>query len=349
MPLRPNLLEQTVFFTLNQGPAPLIDMFSAIGFRVVATAIKMGVFEALGSSPLTGDTLTKKLATNAEGMRLMLDVLESLGYVRRQGELYSNTSMTQKWLLSSSSTNFAPFCLYWDTLLTKLMPNLEESIRSGQSPENMYGWIEHQPETSAYFQQAMTTMARFGADEMLGKLKLPDGPTRLLDIGGGHAMYSIAMCQKYPNLTATVIDSHQALETARENLRATQMENRVTLQEGDFLKANYGSGYDMAFLFNIVHGLTPELNKELLGKAAKALKLGGQLVIVEQLPGSVSTPIGKASTRLLGLAYFHLIEGKTYTFEDLESWLRETGFDKPQKHALMKAPGNFVVVASRAR
>ncbi len=190
-------------------------------------------------------------------------------------------------------------------------------------------------------------MARFGGDDILGKFKLPPGPTRLLDVGGGHAMYSILMCEKYPELAATVLDSHQALETARQNIAAANMGQRITLQEGDFLKADYGSGYDAVFLFNIVHGLTPALNKELLRKTAQALKPGGQVVIVEQLLGAVSTPIGKASTRLLGLAYFHLIEGKTYTYEDLQGWLRDTGYGKPQKHGLLKAPGNYVIVTER--
>jgi predicted O-methyltransferase YrrM len=348
MPLLPNFLERTIFFTLNQGPAPLLDMFGAIGFRVMATAIKMGVFEALQDGAQTREELAKKLCADSEGMRLMLDTLESLGYVRKQGESYANTPMTAKWLVASSPTNFAPFCLYWDTILSGLMTNLDESIRTGHSPENLYSWIENQPETSGYFQQAMTTMARFGGDDILGKLKLPAGPTRLLDIGGGHAMYSIAMCEKHSDLTATVLDSPQALETARQNIAATKMEKRVLLQEGDFLKSDYGAGYDMAFLFNIIHGLTPELNRDLLRKAWQALKPGGQVVIVEQLPGSVSTPIGKASTRLLGLAYFHLIEGKTYTYEDLQSWLRDTGYGEPQKHGLLKAPGNYVIVAQKA-
>src|SRR5258708_2379270 len=266
MPLIPNLLEQTIFFTLNQGPAPLLDILGAIGFRVAVAGIKLGVFEALDESAISREALATKLAVDAEGARLLLDALESLGYIKKPGDHYSNTAMTQKWLVSSSPTNFAPFCLFWNSLLTGLMTNLEDSIRTGKTPQNLYEWIENQPETSAYFQQAMTTMARFGSDEIFNKLKLHAGPARLLDIGGGHAMYSIAMCQKHPQLTATVLDSHQALETARVNIEATNMGERVTLQEGNFLEADYGSGYDMAFLFNIIHGLTPELNKSLLGK-----------------------------------------------------------------------------------
>lgn len=348
MPLVPNLLERTIFLTLNQGPAPLLDMFGAIGFRVAVAGIRLGVFEALDGSPCTQQDLAKKLGTDPEGTRLLIEALEALGYLTKQGERYSNTPMTRKWLVNSSPTNFAPFLLYWETILTELMPNLEESIRTGNTPQNLYSWIENQPETSSYFQQAMTTMARFGSDEIFSKLKLQSGPARLLDIGGGHGMYSIGMCQRHPQLTATVLDSHQALETARENINATGMGERITLQEGNFLEADFGSGYDMAFLFNIIHGSTPELNTSLLGKVNGALKSGGQVVILEQLSGNVASPVGKATTRLLGLSYFHLIEGKTYSFEDVAGWLNATGFGDARKQGLLKAPGNYVVVGTKA-
>ena len=347
MPLVPNLLERTIFLTLNQGPAPLLDMFGAIGFRVAVAGIRLGVFEALDGSSCTRQELAKKLGTDPEGTRLLIEALAALGYVAKQGEIYSNTPMTRKWLVNSSETNFAPFLLYWETLLTEFMPNLEESIRTGKTPRNLYQWIENQPETSAYFQQAMSTMARFGGDEIINPLKLPEGPTRLLDVGGGHAMFSIAMCQKHPQLSATVLDSHEALESARANVKAINMSSRIMLQEGDFLKADYSTGYDMAFVFNIVHGLTPELNKALLGKIAAALKPSGQVVILEQLSGNVPSRFGKAVTRLLGLSYFHLIDGKTYSFEDVSGWLQATGFGNPRKRGLLKAPGNYVVTGDK--
>src|SRR5262249_29211397 len=124
MPIVPNILEHTIFFTLNQGPAPILDLFSAIGFRVVVAAIKLGVFDALDKSGHTVKSLAAELGTHPEGTRLLLDSLEALGYVRRQGDQYTNTAMTRKWLVSSSQTNFAPFCMFWNTMLTEMMTNL---------------------------------------------------------------------------------------------------------------------------------------------------------------------------------------------------------------------------------
>src|SRR5262249_52484401 len=112
MPLLPNILEHAIFFTLNQGPAPLLDLFGAIGFRVVVPGIRLGVFEARDKSRHSRESLAADLHLSPEGTRLLLESLEALGYLKRNGNQYSNAAMTTKWLVSSSPTNFAPFCLY---------------------------------------------------------------------------------------------------------------------------------------------------------------------------------------------------------------------------------------------
>jgi precorrin-6B methylase 2 len=348
MPLVLNILERALFIQFNQGPGPLLDMFGGIAFRAVVAGIRMGVFEALDPGPLTVEELARRIDADERGTVMLLKALEALRYVRQSKGLYRNTAMTRKWLVSSSPTNFAPFCLFWGALLSSLMTNLEESIKSGTTPVNLYEWIEDQPEISANFQKAMTTMARYGGGEIIGKIKLRPQARRLLDVGGGHAMYSIALCEQYPALTATVIDSPQALQTARENVAAANMAQRIHLQEGNFLEADFGSDYDIALLFNIIHGLTPDMNLALLQKVATALCPGGQVVVLEQLTDSVPTSMARAASRLLNLSYFHLIEGQTYTYQDVTGWLKKAGFVDPEQRNLLKAPGNSLVIATKA-
>ena len=108
--------------------------------------------------------------------------------------------MTQKWLVSSAAMNFAPFFLYWGTILRHLFDNFEDTIRNGQPSLNFYEWIEDQPETSRYFQEAMIAIANYTADAIAKSLKLAPDSKRLLDVGGGHGTYSIALCRKNPDL-----------------------------------------------------------------------------------------------------------------------------------------------------
>jgi hypothetical protein len=144
--------------------------------------------------------------------------------------------MTQKWLLDSGAINISAYFLFWGVVAEQFMPMLEQSIRAGQPRLNLYEWIEDQPEVSRYFQEGMIAITRYIKDDVLKVLTLPQNARRLLDIGGGHAMYSIALCRKYPQLTAVVFDGPQALTVGRESISQENIANQVTVQAGNFLR-----------------------------------------------------------------------------------------------------------------
>lgn len=52
MPINPNFLERTLFYSLNLRPGPVLDIWAAVGFRVVLAAVRLGVFEALRAGQL---------------------------------------------------------------------------------------------------------------------------------------------------------------------------------------------------------------------------------------------------------------------------------------------------------
>lgn len=347
MPIVPNLIDRLIFFHLNQGPAPLLDLFGALAFRTVQAAVTLGLVDALSEGPLPPDELARRIGADVRGTTVLLEALEPLGYVSRTDGRYANTAMTARWLVRSSPTTVAAGYDFWGATLPQLWGNLEESITSGQPPVNLYEWIEDQPEASEAFQTWMIATARLGAGEILGKLKLPAGARRLLDVGGGHATYSIELCRKYPDLAATVVDSPQALKAARANVAAENMGDRIELREGDFWKDDLGSGYDVALLFNIIHAFSPEQNTELFRRVRAALNPGGFVVILEQLAGKVPGPTARAINAIFQLNYFHLLGGSIYSFDEIAGWLADAGFTTPRRVNLLKAPGSALVLATR--
>jgi 2-polyprenyl-3-methyl-5-hydroxy-6-metoxy-1,4-benzoquinol methylase len=349
MPIVPNFLERLLFFNLNWGPGPLLDLFGAVSFRIVLAALKLNVFEVLHTGPLTAAEVAQRVKADLVGITVLLETLESLEYVIRQGERYANSAMTEKWLVRSSPDSIAAGYDYWSTLLTQFWDNLEESIRSGQPPVNLYEWVEDQPQVSADFQAWMVAAAHLTADEIVAKVKLPPTARRLLDVGGGHGMYSIALCRQYPALTATIFDSPQALQAAQQNIDREGAEERIGVQAGNFLTDALGQGYDVVLIFNIVHGFSPEQNTALLRKAAGALNPGGMVIIAEQIAGRASGSAGRAVAQILGMSYFHLLGGRVYAFEEIAAWLAEAGFTYPRRKNLLKAPGNSLVIATLAR
>lgn len=350
MPLQPNLLERTLFLTLNLGPAPVLDIWAAVGFRMTLAAVRLGVFEALAGGPLEAEALAARLNTEPRATGALLEVLASLGYVRRQGEppAWANTPMTAKWLVGrDGQPGFGAGFEFWGYNLFELMDTLEDTLRTGRPALNLYAWIEDQPEASRAFQDWMVALAGFAGEAILKLAPLPAGARRLLDIGGGHGRYALAYLRQDPVLTATIFDSSRALEAARASVAAAGLGQRVTLQPGNFLTDDLGSGYDAALLFNIVHGFTAEQNQALVARAARALAPGGVLVLAEQLAGRAPTPAANATKALLGLSYLHLLGGQLYAYDEVAGWMRAAGLGGIRRIDSVRLPGTSLVVATR--
>lgn len=342
MPMIPNFIERTLFLSLNQGPAPMLDIWNAVAFRIILAGVHLGVFESLSGESMTAERLAKQLNLNQRGAGILLETLDSLGYVERAGEDYTNSAMTDKWLVSSSEMDLSPGFRYWSAIMP-MFDNLEESLKTGSSPLNMYDWLADQPGVSRDFQDYMVPLAKFALGEVTGRLKIPPGARRLLDIGGGHAIYSIAFCQQNLSLTATIFDSEEALKPAKKNISDAGLEKALRVQAGDFLKDELGEGYDVALLFNICHGLSEQQNITLLEKTAKALNPGGMAVILEQFGTNLPMPMSRAANNILEMSYYHLLGGQVYSHEQVENWLHTAGYSNLKRINLRKVPGNSLV------
>lgn len=348
MPLIPNFVERLLLQT-DQLPGPLVDLFAAVGFRAVWAALNLGIFEALErGEALTAGGLAEAVRADERGITHLLGVLQALGYVQEQGGGWTNTTMTRRRMVRGADKNVIAGFHYWGTALAELWQDLEGSIRAGQPATDLYAWLEQRPYALRDFQEWTIAVARLTGDEITRKAPLPPGARRLLDAGGGHGAYSIAFCRRYPELAATIFDLPGAVAIGRETVEAEDMNARVSTQEGDLLQDDLGTGYDVALLFNIVHGFRPDQNRLLLGKVAAALNPGGQLIIMEQFAGRAPTPLAEAVAQILGLSFYHLLGGQIYPYAEVAGWLTETGFPAPRRVDLRQAPGSSLVVAARA-
>ncbi|MEZ4737274.1 MAG: methyltransferase [Caldilineaceae bacterium] len=345
MPLMPNFLERTLFLTLNQGPAPMLDLWSGPAFRIVLAAIRLHLFEALTAGPTTAVDLAQQLQIDPHATSLLLNALAPLGYVKMRGNHYLLTPMSRKWLTADGAIDLRAFYRYWGALMEEFFPRLEESIRTGKPPVNLYEWIEEHPAVSRDFQEGMIALTRYVQADVVKGITLPATAKRLVDVGGGHAAYSIALCQKYPQLHATILDSPQALITGIASITDADINNRITTRTGNFFTDELGLGYDVVLLFNIIHGLTTEQNIDLLRKAKAALAPGGQVIILEQIPGSTPLPMSETAVRILGLSFFHLLGGQAYTFAEIQDWLSRVGFGAIRRTNIAKA-GSALVTGS---
>jgi hypothetical protein len=344
MPIRTNLLEELVFFTTNQGPAPILDIWSALALPIVHAAIELGLFDALHAAPATAQEAATRLQIDSRGAEMLLPALEGLGYLRQRAGRYRLAPMTAKWLREGGSINFAQGFAFFGAMVPALWHNLADTLRSGAPPTHLYAWVEDRPEVSHAFQTWMVGLARYGQAEVVQRVPLPSHATRLLDVGGGHALYSIGFCNHYPALYATVFDSPRALESAQANIAEADLHARISTHAGDFTVDPLPAGQDVVLLFNIIHGLSAAQNQALVSKAAAALSPGGMLVLMEQLAGGGVGPASRAVTSLLGLNYYHLLGGQIYPYDAVAGWLEQAGLGDLRRVDLRKTPGVTLLI-----
>ncbi len=151
-----------------------------------------------------------------------------------------------------------------------------------------------------------------------------DGVTRLLDIGGGSGIYSIACVQKNPELRAVIWDRPEVLKVAREMADAYGVADRIELVPGDMFADPMPAGADAILLSNILHDWDVPECRTLLKRCADALPTGGRVMIHDVfLDDDLGGPLPIA---LYSTALFTLTEGRAYSAGEYRAWLATAGF-----------------------
>lgn len=342
MPIVPGFLERLVMLKMNKGPGPFLDILGGFSFYAVYTAVQLDLFERLDGAPGTTRELAAGAGCDERGLGILLEALETLGYVEQRDGVYRNSEMTSTWMLEQSPTCFSRAFRYYGDSMADFWPRLHEVLHTGTPETTFYVWLKDHPADAEQYQQFMMSLARMGLPEWRKKVRLPDGARRLIDIGGGHGLYSIALCQAHPDLRATIFDSAYAFDVAERNIEEAGLGDRIDLVEGDYTSDDLGSGFDAALLSNVVHEHPDEENGELVMRVADALGAGGWLIIMDIVREKKLTALMDHVARMFGLMFYLFLGSQNFTFDQMRGWLRAAGLAEISSQSL-RSGANLVV------
>ena len=345
MPIIPNFVER-VLLRLQPQLASFLDIWGAGAFETVQHAAYLGVFEAIKDGVATPSELAKRIRTDERATTLLLEALEAFGYLKEKDGRYSLTKISEAFFKDPSLISQNVFWLY-KNLYTFWREYEEDALRKGKPPINAFEWFNKHPSVWNLFHAFEVGIAKQIGPKIARDTRLPESAKRLIDVGGGHGMYSVMFCKQYPNLSATVFDSPRPLEDARAFIESEKLGSRISVQEGDFLKDNLGKGYDVALLFNLIHNFDRETNRELLRRVAGTLNPGGWVVIFDQLKGGEFGKVLKAAHAYFGLLFLITTGGQLYTGEEISQLLVGAGFANLRRKQIRSA-GSTLVIATIA-
>jgi ubiquinone/menaquinone biosynthesis C-methylase UbiE len=347
MPFVPSLPERIYLLRLNRGPGAVYDLLGAGGFHAVGLAQDAGVLDALDEQPGTPESVARRCDLDPVATHHLLRLLLHLGYVSRDDDTYHVTDLTARWLLGGAHGGLGPFFRFWREVVFPFWDAQAETVlRDGEPERTLYEWLDDHPDLWPVTQAGFEAAATEAMDDILDAIPAERDDERLLDVGGGHGMHTVAFCERQPSLSATVVDRPAALETARENVQAAGFADRVAFVAGDAFDVDLGTDHDLALLFNVVHGLDPDEARRLFARVADSLTPGGRLLVLDQFEGTGPTKTARAMTDFIGFSYRVTLGGRIYPRETVADWLRDAGLADPT-YTAVGATGNDLLTARR--
>lgn len=251
----------------------LLDLMR--GYRqaqVLITCAELGIFETLGKNSLKAEELAHTLKADPKALTRLLNAAVGLGLLEKEAENYRVSSLAAT-CLGYESPYFLGNLIKREGAFYRRWSHLAQAVRTGQRPEENTR-DEAGPNWVRDFELALYDAARTTAPAVAQALEsfLPSKATvRVIDIGGGHGAYSIALAQRYQNLEALVFELPAAAAVARELIAVSPVTERVSAKAGDFRTDELGNDFDLALLFGVLVSETSDSAKTLLRKVYKAL------------------------------------------------------------------------------
>jgi SAM-dependent methyltransferase len=326
----------------RDAPDPYFDAFTGlVAARALMTAVLLGVFDALHERPATALELADRLRLDRWGADALLTALTAMGYLRFDGAVIRNAPVSTELLVRSSPHSIADFVGGLGDLHWQILAPLPTAVRDGQ----VYAMHERRRGDGERWESYIRGLYEiYRNDQDANAALVPvDDARRLVDVAGGHAGFSIAMCRRHPRLTASVVDLPPSAAVGRRIVAEQGYAERVTFREGDVFDVGLGDPADVVSVFNLVHHLSEERDRELCRMARASLRPGGFLVIGDSALPEPGERVSEqaAISSLLFYAWSH---GRNFRPSEIQRWMVDAGFSEIVVHRNARSPWRAVVI-----
>lgn len=338
-------LIERILLRNNVVPRPLIETQMGMMFtRVVEIATKVGVFEALEDGAKTAEAIAKQCNTSPFGTEKLLNALTGMEYLSFKSGTYELTPMSRKWLLESSPQSLRDNILF-KALEWRFVEGIEEFIKGGEHMD-VHRTLDSADDWNLY-QRGMRSLAGISASEIAQRTPMPSGAKSMLDIGGSHGYYSVALCRAHDGLRSIILDLPAAIEQAAPILAKENMGETVQHRPGNALEDDLGENeYDLVFVSQLMHHFTEDLNRTLSTRIARALKPGGRFVVQEIIRPEGPGTAGQVGA-MFDLYFAATSDSGTWAVKEIQSWQRDAGLTIEKPIWLRTIPGAAQILARK--
>ncbi len=310
------------------SPSTIMDSVYAFReARVLLTAFELDLFTHLGDEWKSSEEAAHLAQTNPRATDRLLNAICASGFLVKKKGKFSNTPLTSRFLVKGKPDYLGG--LMHQVSLWNTWSTLTDAVRRGSSVvvrDPVVGsgvnWLEA-------FIAAMHMRATRQAPAIVKLINLK-GVKRVLDVGGGSGVFSMAFVRARKGITAVIFDLANVINLTKGYIDAENLGSLISVVGGDYTVDPLVHGFDLVFMSAIIHSNSPEINKQLFRKAFEVLNPDGRLLVVDYIMNDDRTSPAAG-------AYFSLNmlvgtrEGDTFTESEVRSWMEEAGFKKISK------------------
>jgi acetylserotonin N-methyltransferase len=294
----------------------------------VTVADEVGTFAALSGQSLDTAQLAEVLLVDARALHIHLGVLAGLGLVERREGRWQATAAARTWLHPQAQGYYGPL-LHRHRVRDPLHMQLLATLRTGQKPDSHHSAVNEWERGEMPAGLAAMITAYMNAHSRAAALAVAEQPLfaaigSVLDVGGGSAIFSIALARAQAGLAATVMEIPAICTEADAYIAAAGVAAQVRTQAVNMFTEAWPAGYDAHFLSNILHDWSDATCLLLAHKSFAALPAGGRILLHEMLMDDDGC--GPLTTACFSLLMLLGTRGRQYTFAELRGFLEAAGF-----------------------
>ena len=320
-----NILEQSVAFQRS---------------RVLLTAYELDIFTMLGENSKSAQAIAQELNADNPALERLMNALVSLDLLEKIGRKYRNTKASYTLLVRGNPnymSNLNHMNFMWDRWTT-----LTETIMKGTAtnPKKICEWTEKQIND---FLAAMHWRANLYSPEIVQMINLSNTES-ILDLGCGTGVIGMEILKSNPSIQITFFDFPCVIDRTLQYIERKGLQDHINVMKGDFTKDDFGKGYDMIILSQVLHSYSIWENLETMRKVFDALNPGGIVIIHEYL-------LNESRDRPLFSALFSLDmlvttkSGEVLTETDAWLLLKESMFSDIKKEET--SFGTYVIMGKK--
>jgi predicted O-methyltransferase YrrM len=313
--------------------------------QLVRAAVDLSLAEHLAEGPRTAAQIAQAEGTDPAATARFLRACASMGLVTyaEQGfagtealaVLHRDAPMSLRNLAASQSS--ACLWLTW--------ARIPEAIRSGEAQTTkalgmpFFDYMAAHPDEGALFGAAMASMSAPVIREAVEVIDVAGAGT-VVDVGGAHGSFALAMLAKHPGIEAVVLDLPHALPGARAAAAERGLDDRFTAVAGDFFQ-EVPPG-DIMLLKFVLHDWSDDESVRILANCRDALRPGGRIVITEIVIDDHAPGIAP----LMDIAMLASAGSRERTLPEFDALLTRAGLRRTA--ATPVEPPYFVIEATAA-